>query len=200
MASCGAPRTAPPLESIVSRQTVCLLEHSPPKGPSFLNVRIVYITCWPKMLTIRQRHASSGRSAPALLVPPDDYTFHAVLACGRVISKPNKKLFTEAYDLATSDDGHAFVFELTVLEASRLMDLYPSFGHSGLPGQWCLQSGRVRLVKALEPAGGPYDASKVAAFLLDNTSCAFVRSRYATALDQNKWSPLVLGSSPPLLA
>jgi hypothetical protein len=154
------------------------------------------------MLAIRQQCAS--RPSAALEVPNDDYVFHAVLRCGRVVSKPNKRLVTEVHDLGVAADGRSYVFEMTVLEASRLLDLYPCFGQEGLPGQWRLQglAGLVKLGRPLEPAGGPYEAAKVVEFLLELTSCDFVRERYAESLrgPHNKWTPPVSESSQRLLA
>lgn len=112
-------------------------------------------------------------------VPADDYVFHAVLRCGRVVSKPGKRLYTEAIDLAQVD-GSNLVFQLTVLEASRILDLFPSFGERGLPGVWRMQASStfVKLARPFEP----YELEKVKAFLLQSSSASFVRSRYESSL------------------
>lgn len=111
-------------------------------------------------------------------LPIDDYTFHAVLKCGRMVSKPHKSLFVEALDLAASDAQSGFVFRMTPLESSRIADLWPAFSTDGLLGTWRLSSdGYVKLLQAT-------DTSNAREFLLSKESAAFVQERYAKAFGQ----------------
>lgn len=116
-------------------------------------------------------------SRQSVKLPCDDYIFHALLTRGPVVSKPNERVYVEAYDGAAAD---SLVFHMSLLEASAVMDAFPAFEDAGLVASWKLSAttGLVTLI-AVAPCNND---EQVRQFLMSSASAEFVRSRYEACL------------------
>lgn len=102
----------------------------------------------------------------------DDYTFNAVVRQGPIVSKPDHSVYREAIMLSQSETN--FVFQMTLLEASRIAEIQPEFAYTGIVGSWSLStSGFVKLVKAAQ-----LSATQVDEFLQMPNSAEFIRVHY----------------------
>ena len=110
-------------------------------------------------------------------LPFDDYVFHMVLKKGPTISNIGHPVFTEVYDLAQDlSDQKRHIFKMSVLDASSLVEQWPSFETSGIAGSFKFQStsGLLKSMKIFDEQ----DPEKLWTFLLDPSSHTFVRTRY----------------------
>lgn len=131
------------------------------------------------MIKIRERLSSVGLCTVVNQheVPMDDYVFHMVLRKGPMVSSPGVPLYVEVLDLVEAPGR--LIFRMSMLDASATADQWPAFENEGLAGQWRLQ-GTTGLLKFVQVYEGSAESTK--AFLLDETSHTFVRSRYESAL------------------
>ena len=100
----------------------------------------------------------------------EDYTFHAVIKKGRVISTPND-LYVEGLDFSKAE----YVFRLSLQDSSVIEDSWPQFSSCGLLGKWKLNSNG--LIKFLEPFESS-DAEHIKEFLIDKKNQDFIRKYY----------------------
>jgi len=121
------------------------------------------------MLKIRQ-YSVNGRD-DSFEVPCDDYTFNAVILQGPIVSKPDHSVHRDA--IMISPSAVNYVFKMTLLEASRIVELHPQFC-DGLIGLWSLSTtGFLKLIKI-----GPTASSQIQEYLLMQNSAEFVRNHY----------------------
>jgi hypothetical protein len=102
-------------------------------------------------------------------VPTEDYIFHMIIKQQKLISS-TEETYIETLDFSKK----AFIFRMTILEASRIMDLWPDFA-TGLVGTWKLgTSGFLSLIKCFESQ----DPDQIEKFLQDASSHDLMRQNY----------------------
>jgi len=111
----------------------------------------------------------------------DDYVLRAVLRRGPIVSTPDGPQYVRVHDLSEDASGMHPIFRMSVLEASLLSDKHPEFEDRGLVGTFKLTApqGLLKLIAAFDHKG---DQAALKAFLTDQASAEFMRSRYAAAM------------------
>jgi hypothetical protein len=107
-------------------------------------------------------------------LPFDDYVIHAALRKGPIVSRPMQALYVEVQDLGSSRE-HSFVFHMSVLDASVLIEQCPDFEQC-LVGAFKLHAstGLLKPIRIFEKK----EAQAIQDFLLDSASHDFIRKRY----------------------
>ena len=99
----------------------------------------------------------------------EEYVFHMIVKQQQLISSP-EETFTECIEFSKK----AFIFKLSILEASRILDQNPDF-LTGLVGSWKLSTnGYLNLIKVFESK----DPNQIENFLQDKASHSLIRPYY----------------------
>jgi len=112
-------------------------------------------------------------------IPIDDYTFHAAMKRGKLVSRPNEMVYVQAIDLSQDAEGSQFSFKMSVVESSLLEQKYPEY-EDGLLGQWAI-NGTTGLLSFKGPFLSKH-YEEIVAFLSDVKSNTLLRSRYEASL------------------
>lgn len=102
-------------------------------------------------------------------IPTEDYVFHMIVKQLQLVSS-TEETYIEVLDFSKK----AFKFKMTILEASRIMDLWPDFS-TGIVGSWKFAtSGFLTLIKSFDSR----DAEQIERFLQDHSSHEILRENY----------------------
>lgn len=105
---------------------------------------------------------------------PQDYTFNAIIKQGSLVASPSRA-YVEAIDFSSKE----FMFQLSPMQASVLMESWPDF-ETGLCGTWRLSFNEKSKLPSLSflRAYNGRSAPEVTAFLRDAESFILFRDAY----------------------
>jgi hypothetical protein len=99
----------------------------------------------------------------------EEYVFHMIVQQKQLFSS-TEETYTECIEFSNK----AYAFKISILEASRILDIWPDF-LTGLVGSWKLSTnGYLSLIKVFESK----DPNQIEKFLQDKASHELLRQHY----------------------